>query len=303
MFAVAIDTDAGGNLNTLWEYNAANGGWSEISTGYFQQVSAATNASGNAVVFGVLGQGAFTGFANSLWEYSNGGWKGLAQGSLAYTPHYVTSAAPWARRRVKSPSPSRPTTNRSGNTPRPEGWSHVSPGTFKEVSAGLDASGQADAFGLVGLALWKFDNNAWIEVAGPDSPPISHNAQGLWPTFLVGGTAGLNGEVFALNVPIGDGLPITGSPGALWGFGSSGWTELSSGFFSQVSVTQTSTGADVVFGTMYDGSLWEYTNGGMTELLDGGVASTATPRVRSPRRGAGEAAEESQAAGPLVPAA
>ena len=56
VFAVAIDTDAGGNLNTLWEYNAANGGWSEISTGYFQQVSAATNASGNAVVFGVLGQ-------------------------------------------------------------------------------------------------------------------------------------------------------------------------------------------------------------------------------------------------------
>ncbi len=49
------------------------------------------------------------------------------------------------------------------------------------------------------------------------------------------------------------------------------------GLFSQVSATQTSTGADVVFGTLSDGSLWEYTNGGWTELLSGGVASTATP--------------------------
>jgi hypothetical protein len=69
VFAVPQGTDASGNLHTLWEYDAAAGSWSEISTGYFQQISAATNAAGGAVVFGVLGQGgAQPNSANSLWE-------------------------------------------------------------------------------------------------------------------------------------------------------------------------------------------------------------------------------------------
>ena len=87
--AVSAVTDAAGGTdvyaittagNTLWERTSA--GWAEISAGHFQQISAATNSAGNAVVFGVLGAGAGPN-ANSLWEDSSlnpGGWAMLSPG-------------------------------------------------------------------------------------------------------------------------------------------------------------------------------------------------------------------------------
>ncbi len=173
VFAVAINPDAAGNLNTLWEYNAANGGWSEVSTGYFQQVSAATNAAGNAVVFGVLGQGAFSGYANSLWEFSNGGWRDLARGLWPTHPICVpsVSAVGTAQGEVAFAIASN---NQSLYEYTPSGgWSQMSTGTFQQVSAGLDANGQADglrgvATGLASQHAWEFDNNAWTVVTGPD---------------------------------------------------------------------------------------------------------------------------------------
>ena len=87
--AVSAVTDASGGTDvyaittaghTLWEHTSA--GWAEISAGYFQQISAATNSAGNAVVFGILGAGAGPN-ANSLWEDSSlnpGGWAMLSPG-------------------------------------------------------------------------------------------------------------------------------------------------------------------------------------------------------------------------------
>ena len=87
--AVSAVTDASGGTDvyaittaghTLWEHTSA--GWAEISAGYFQQISAATNSAGNAVVFGILGAGAGP-YANSLWEDSSlnpGGWAMLSPG-------------------------------------------------------------------------------------------------------------------------------------------------------------------------------------------------------------------------------
>jgi len=96
-------------------------------------------------------------------------------------------------------------------------------------------------------------------------------------------TAGLNGELFALQSNPSNPLSSTW----LTKQGASGLLLLSTGSFAQVSATQTTAGADVVFGTLTDGSLWEYTSGpgvttGWQELLTGGVASTATPLAAAP---------------------
>ena len=242
MFAVAIDTDAAGNLNTLWEYNAANGGWSEISTGYFQQVSAATNAAGNAVVFGVLGQGGPSrGFANSLWEYSNGGWKDLAAPRAPdrvppYTPGSSSSGS-------DRPVPSSPSAHGAQGevafaiasddqslyeyTPS-GGWSHVSTGTFQQVSArpGRERPGRRLRSAETGpgqqrrLGVRQQRLDRWWPARV--LAPRTHSTGSYWPTFTEWSvTAGRNGEVFAL-----DGFPsrlmaypITAAPRRhLWGY-------------------------------------------------------------------------------------
>ena len=62
---------------TLWEYTPA--GWSELSTGQFQQVSAAVNAAGQAVVYGVLNN-------HSLWEQNPANGTGLNVGWTQISP-------------------------------------------------------------------------------------------------------------------------------------------------------------------------------------------------------------------------
>ena len=290
VFAVPQGTDASGNLHTLWEYDAAAGSWSEISTGYFQQISAATNAAGGAVVFGVLGQGgAQPNYANSLWEYSNGVW--LERSAVGLQPLVIIAGQsdPYPPGSVLSVS--------AVGTAQGEvafaigsdqhlyeyaasgGWTQISTGSFQQVSAGLDANGQADAFAVLGQgtftgyvgSLWQYDNSAWTELAGPDILRImpfvvvqGGQSSPLPPSQYMSVAAGVDGEVFGV---AGD--------HTLWLAGAE--LELSSGSFAQVSATQTSAGADVVFGTLTDGSLWEYTGGGWAELLTGGVAATATP--------------------------
>ena len=125
--------------------------------------------------------------------------------------------------------------------------------------------------------IWEFSNNAWTALTGPDVqlfPGAGSRAVELPTEYVV--TAGRKGEVFIVNSRDAN-LAEEGGP--------SGYVLLSVGgslSFAQVSATTTAESADVVFGTLSDGSLWEYTNGygvttGWTELLSGGVAATAAP--------------------------
>ena len=254
------------------------------------------------MAFGVLGQGSYTGYANSLWEYSSGRWLELT-GDQLYPPFY---AAPGAVLSVSAVGTAQGETafaiasydhslfeyHLDPNNTTPyyvSPWSRVSTGTFQQVSAGLDTNGLATAFGVVTTGpvssdVWEFDNNSWTAVTGRYVPvPPGVVSPPIEVALEYGVSAGLNGEVFALE----SNLLVPNSSVWLVGKGTSGWHIISTGSFAQVSATQTAAGADVVFGTLTDGSLWEYTSGpgvttGWTELLTGGVASTATPLAAAP---------------------
>ncbi len=282
VFAIPQGADAGGNAHTLWEYNAAAGGWSEISAGYFQQISAATDANGNPVVFGILGQQTFApAYVGSLWEYNGGGWQEVAganlgssppqPGPVAFVSAVGTAQGPVAIA-IAASDRSLWEFNASGQ------WTQISTGVFNQVSAGRDANGLADVFATVGTALandvWEFQNNGWTALTGPFVPPI----RGFGLTRIAElptdwqVTAGDNGKAFVTSRG-GTGLMQFGVSTA-FAFVSAG----GSSYFNQVSATETSGGADVAFAALSDGSLWQFIGGaGWAELLSGGVAETATP--------------------------
>ena len=68
VFAITTGLAGAQYQNTLWEFSTVTG-WSLLSTGSFAEISAATNAAGQGVVFGVLTDG-------SLYEQDPA--KGLA---------------------------------------------------------------------------------------------------------------------------------------------------------------------------------------------------------------------------------
>jgi hypothetical protein len=293
VYAIAVGPDGLGHINTLWEHRTDNpGGWTELSTGSFQQVSAATDVNGNAVAFAVLGPGAGDN-ASMLLEY-NGGWKELAGNGFAFGPSVMpssvlsVSAVGTVYGEVAFAIANDHSLWQYTPTSPALGWTQVSTGWFQQVSAGLDANGLADAFGVLGQgtftgyvgSLWQYSKGAWTELSGPNlvvfTPGVSlpfFPQPPIPPSQFLSATAGLNGEVFAVGPQGG----VFGAARTLWEYGPSVETELSNGSFAQVSASQTPSGADEVFGTLTDGSLWEYTNGGWTELLTGGVAATATP--------------------------
>ena len=145
--AVSAVTDASGGTDvyaittaghTLWEHTSA--GWAEISAGCFQQISAATNSAGNAVVFGILGAGAGPN-ANSLWEDSSlnpGGWAMLSPGGTILTISAGLNDDVYA-------------ITVAGNTlweHTPAGWAELSSGSFQSISAGLNDTGQAVVYAV-----------------------------------------------------------------------------------------------------------------------------------------------------------
>ena len=68
----------------------------------------------------------------------------------------------------------------------------------------------------------------------------------------------------------------------VWDHRLSGWSILSSGWFTSLSATATAAGQSEVFATLADGSLWEhnpaYVNQLWLELVNGGVQTVAAPR-------------------------
>ncbi|HVS40076.1 MAG TPA: Ig-like domain repeat protein [Gemmataceae bacterium] len=263
--AVSTVNDAAGNADvfaiaadeSLWEHSAA--GWAELSNGSFQQISAATNQAGAAVVFGVLG--ALSPMPNSLWE-DNSGWRelspagtiqsvsavGTSQGEVAFA---VVAAGNnlWKYSAFNTASP----------------WSEMSTGAFAQVNAGLNAGGQAVVYGVL------TDNSLWEQ-----NPANGTGLNAGWTMLSPGGTilnvsAGGPDEVFAVT-----------ADHHLWDYHLGTWSLESVGTFESVSAGEAS-GLDhgEAFGVLADTSVWEYDpflpGGPWEDLVASGAAVTAAP--------------------------
>ncbi len=256
-----------GYAGTLWEYSDASG-WMEISSGSFAQISATTNASGQAVVFGVLADG-------SLWEQDPAGagrdvgWTRLSPAGTIRSVGAVTDSTGAVVAVAISNLPGYAGTVWEHTDA--SGWQEESSGSFTQVSADLNASGQAIIFGMLSDgSLWEQDpagaglNVGWTERSGA-SNVLSVTAGGVGDEAFVIET---NHNVYRLT--------------------PSGLTQLSSnGTVESVSATATQ-GQDEVFAVMTDGSLWEYSpnfpGNHFEEILSGGVASSAVATSLHSRR-------------------
>ncbi len=277
VFAISTGLMGAQYNNTLWEY-IPSFGWSQLSSGAFQQISAALNSAGASIVFGLLTNG-------SLWEQAhalslNAGWTML---SGAGTVQYISAV-----------------TDAAGNdhvyvidTPQvgakyaytlwehiPAGWRQDSSGQFSSISAGLNSAGQAVVYGIL--------TNGQLWEQNPAFGPI-----GLDSGFHE--LSGMNGLVDANGKPLLFNSVQAAGPDKVFGIArdQNTWehalsnnlatnTELTHGLLaSQLSATQTQSGIDEVFETLIDGSFWEYSSAfpgnHFKELLTGGVAAGSTP--------------------------
>ena len=142
-------------LNTLWEYSTATGMFTQLSTGSFHQISAATNSAGQPVLFGVLTD-------NSLWEQDpalgvglNAGFTNLSAAGTILSVSAVTDAA--GNPDAFAITESGPNNVWEHNPALPnDHWEQLSSGNFLSVSAGLNGLGQAVVYGVVnGGSLWE----------------------------------------------------------------------------------------------------------------------------------------------------
>ncbi len=260
--------------NTLWEYTATTG-WSEMSSGLFQQIAAATNSSGQPVVFGVIGQ-ANTEYADSLWEQSSAfghvgldsGWRLLSAAGSIQSISAVTDGA--GNDVVYAIVVSGNNLYEHSPAFAGDGWQQLSTGSFAQVRAGLSASGQAVAYSvLTNGQLWEQNpafgplgvDTQWRQLSGINELPPSFSSV----------TAGGPDKAFGI-----------ASDGTVWEHNLSGNKQLSSTFLAtKLAALQTPQGVDEVFMTLIDGSFWEYSTAfpslnPFKELLPGGAAATTT---------------------------
>ncbi|HVS39123.1 MAG TPA: autotransporter-associated beta strand repeat-containing protein [Gemmataceae bacterium] len=217
--------------NTMWEYSTS---WTEISPGSFQQVSAATDASGNAVAFGVLGPGAGP-YADSLWEYAGGTWNQLSPpGTIASVSVVTTAAGPTAFAIVTAGD------NLWEHLPS-GAWKQASAGSFAQISAGLNATGLAVVYGILGPGAGPYANSLWEDNAGAWSMLSG-------PGTILSVSAGGPDTAFAITT-YGD---------TLWKHSDTGWSELSPGAFAQVSASAVGAPQDALFAVLTNGSIWDY---------------------------------------------
>ena len=249
-------------LNTLWENY--NGAWSERSTGSFKQISATTDQNGAAVVFGVLTD-------DSLWEEPvafglNTGWVELSPAGTIQSISAVTdkSGEEWCYAIVTTGN------NLWLHGPAfPSGWQQLSNGSFQQVSAGLNSSGQAVSYSvLTGGQVWE--QNPAFGAPGLNSGFRQLSAIGGLPSTFQSVQAAGPDAMFGI-----------AADGTVWEHSPSGNQQISPILLaSQLSATATPSGTDEVFMTLIDSSFWEYSPtlpGDFLELLDGGAASSSTP--------------------------
>jgi len=265
VFAITTGLAGAQYDNTLWKFDPSFG-WSEQSTGSFQQVSAATNSSGFAIEFGLLTNGAL--YEQSFTFGLNTGFTLL---SPAGTIKYISAITDAST--VDNVYAIVTQNNNLWQHTSTRGWQQLSTGSFQQVSAGLNSAGQADVYAvLTNSQLWEQNpafgpiglNSAWLQLSGFNNLPTSFSSV----------TAGGADKAFA----------ITSSPDqTIWEHTPTSNSQLSTGLkAAQLSATQTPTGVDEVFATLIDGSFWEYStalpgNHFLNLIAPGVVASSSTP--------------------------
>ncbi len=274
----------------LWQFSS--GSWSEISTGLFAQVSAATNAQGQAVVFGVLGPNSL--LPGTLWEQNPAAGTGLNAGwfEISSAPFLQISAVGTPAGEVAygilSPALGQPfgaslwrydASQNPGHVVN-AGWNQESSGQFAMVSAGRSGS-QAIVFGILSSAsalpgtLWSQNpafgteglNSGWEQLSGSGPFPAQFSAVAAEANSTNGSWFGISGgQVFGHTSTINGELTPALPASAV-----------------QLSATHTPAGTDEVFATLVDGELWEFQAGvgaspaGWELLLAGGVDATTAP--------------------------
>ena len=204
----------------LWEHSST--GWALLSVGSFQQISAATNSAGNAVVFAVLTD-------NSLWENSSlfpgNHWQILSPAGTILSISAVTDAA--GRDDVYAVTADSHLWEHT-----PSGWALLSTGSFRQISAGLNAMGQAIVFG-VRYGPLPMGEQRLLENLSPAGTILSVSAGGA-------------DDVFAIT-----------ADNRLWEH-TAGWAILSTGSFASLSGAKNTAGQGDVFAVLTDTSFWEY---------------------------------------------
>ncbi len=245
----AITTGAAGAQykNTLWEFY--DGSWSERSSGSFLQISATTSMDGGAVVFGVLTD-------HSLWEEHvafglNTGWAELSTAGSIQSVSAVTdvTGSEWCYAIVQTPGFAG--TLWLHGPAFPSGWQELSSGSFQQISAGLNSSGQEIVYGVLSNSqLWEQDqafgplglNSGFEQLSGMGSPAL--------PTSFLSVQAGGPDKVFGI-----------AADRTIWEHSPSGNMQLSPIYqVEQLSATQTLSGADEVFMALTDGNFVEYSS-------------------------------------------
>ena len=215
-----------------------------LSAGSFQQISTATNLSGNAVVFAVLTD-------DSLWENSSlnvGGWVNLSPAGTILSISAITDAA-------GADDVYAITADHHLWQHTPSGWAFLSAGSFQSVSGGRNGAGQAVAYSvLTDASLWEY-NPAFAGTHWQNLSPAG--------TILAASAAAAD-QVFAIT-----------ADSHLWQYTLSGWSLTSAGSFASIA-GENNGGAGEVFAVLTDASLWEYTS--FWALLDSGVLAVAAPR-------------------------
>ena len=159
ILSVSAVTDSSGNDaeayvitsdQHLWEHTPS--GWTFLSAGSFQQVSAGLNGAGQAVVYAVLTDA-------SLWEYNpafSGGWQEL---SGAGTILSVTAGG--ADEVFAITADTHLWEHTTG------GWALLSAGSFTSISLSATASGQSAVFAaLTDTSFWEYTGGSWQNLLG-----------------------------------------------------------------------------------------------------------------------------------------
>ena len=148
-------------------------------------------------------------------------------------------------------------------------WTEISAGQFTQISGADTPQGNPVVFAVVagGNSMWEF-NGAWTPLAG-----VGVGAPSTQPGPVT--------QVSAVSTPAGEVVfAITQTGSNVWRHTSSGWSQLSTGFFTQISAGINGLAQPVVYGIVQGGTLWEQNpevgtglNGGWTELSGSPLAS------------------------------
>jgi len=263
--------------NTLWEYTPSNG-WSQQSSGAFQQISAALDANGESIVFGLLTNG-------SLWEQAHTFSLDASWGMLSpnNTIQYISAVTDAAGNDHVYVIDSIHVTGYAYTLWEhiPAGWRQDSSGQFSSVSAGLNSTGDAVAYGiLTNGQLWEQNpafgsiglDSGWHELSGADGLVDANGNPILFNSVQAAGPD----KVFAIAQDNTIWEHFQTSPT------TATTTHLAASILAkQLSATETQAGADEVFITGINDTLYEYSTGFIgnpyQQLLAAGVDANSTP--------------------------